>query len=139
LHYAYLLIAGSKQRCKKQRENKMKKKIELSGGLKEMVSYCTAIYELDNDVDAEMINDIIKQSPIFENKSFSTSVLGTVQRTTVNRNSKVFIKGNRVTLQIRYEILRVVDIEPSQKDEDWIQSDIQNILKHFELLLGPIE
>ena len=104
-----------------------------------MVSYCTAIYELDNDVDVETINDIIKQSPIFENKSFYTNVLGTVQRTTVNRNSKVFIKGNRVTLQIRYEILRVVDIEPSQKDEDWIQSDIKNLLKHFELLLGPIE
>jgi hypothetical protein len=121
------------------RDHIMKKKIELSGGLKEMVSYCTAIYELDNDVDAEMINDIIKQSPIFENKSFSTSVLGTVQRTTVNRNSKVFIKGNRVTLQIRYEILRVVDIEPTQKDEDWIQSDINHLLKHFELLLGPIE
>jgi|OpeIllAssembly_1097287.scaffolds.fasta_scaffold80880_2 anaerobic ribonucleoside-triphosphate reductase len=121
------------------KDNEMKKKIELSGGLKEMVSYCTAIYELDNDVDADMINDIIKQSPIFENKSFYTNVLGTVQRTTVNRNSKVFIKGNRVTLQIRYEILRVVDIEPSQKDEDWIQSDINNLLKHFELLLGPIE
>lgn len=117
----------------------MKKKIELSGGLKEMVSYCTAIYELDNDVDAEMINDIIKQSPIFENKSFYTNVLGTVQRTTVSRNCKVFIKGNRVTLQIRYEILRVVDIEPSQKDEDWIQSDITNLLKHFELFLGPID
>lgn len=123
----------------KIQDNEMKKKIELSGGLKEMVSYCTAIYELDNDVDAEMINDIIKQSPIFENKSFSTSVLGTVQRTTVNRNSKVFIKGNRVTLQIRYEILRVVDIEPTQKDEDWIQSDINHLLKHFELLLNPIE
>jgi len=121
------------------KDNEMKKKIELSGGLKEMVSYCTAIYELDNDVDADMINDIIKQSPIFENKSFSTSVLGTVQRTTVNRNSKVFIKGNRVTLQIRYEILRVVDIEPTQKDEDWIQSDINHLLKHFELLLNPIE
>jgi len=120
-------------------ENIMKKKIELSGGLKEMVTYCTAIYELDSDVDADMINDIIKQSPIFENKSFSTSVLGTVQRTTVNRSSKVFIKGNRVTLQIRYEILRVVDIEPTQKDEDWIQSDINHLLKHFELLLGPIE
>jgi hypothetical protein len=121
------------------KDNIMKKKIELSGGLKEMVTYCTAIYELDSDVDAEMINDIIKQSPIFENKSFSTSVLGTVQRTTVNRNSKVFIKGNRVTLQIRYEILRVVDIEPTQKDEDWIQSDTNHLLKHFELLLGPIE
>jgi len=117
----------------------MKKKIELSGGLKEMVTYCTAIYELDSDVDAEMLNEVINHSPIFENKSFSTSILGTVQRTTVNRNSKVFIKANRVTLQIRYEILRVVDIEPTQKDEDWIQSDINHLLKHFELLLGPIE
>lgn len=117
----------------------MKKKIELSGGLKEMVSYCTAIYELDNDVDAEMINNIIKQSPIFENKSFYTNVLGTVQRTTLSRYSKVFIKGNRVTLQLRYDILNVVDIELTQKDEDWIKNDINNLLKHFELLLGPIE
>jgi hypothetical protein len=117
----------------------MKKKIELSGGLKEMVTYCTAIYELDSDVDSEMLNDVTDHSPIFENKSFSTSVLGTVQRTTVNRNSKVFIKGNRVTLQIRYEILRVVDIEATQKDEEWIQSDISHLLKHFELLLSPLE
>ena len=117
----------------------MKKKIELSGGLKDMVTYCTAIYELDNDVDSEMINDVIKQSPIFENKSFYTNILGTVQRTTVNRNSKVFIKGNRVTLQIRYDILRVVDIELTQKDEDWIKNDINNLIKHFELLLSPIE
>ncbi|MDZ7625706.1 MAG: hypothetical protein U5J96_14845 [Ignavibacteriaceae bacterium] len=42
-------------------------------------------------------------------------------------------------MQIRYEILRVVDIEATQKDEDWIQSDINHLLKHFELLLGPIE
>jgi len=117
----------------------VKKKIELSGGLKEMVSYCTAIYELDNQVDADMINDIIKQSPIFENKSFYTNVLGTVQRTTLNRYSKVFIKGNRVTLQLRYDILNVVDIELTQKDEDWIKNDINNLLKHFELLLAPIE
>jgi len=117
----------------------MKKIIELSGGLKEMVTYCTAIYELDSDVDAEMLNEVIKQSPIFENKSFYTSVLGTVQRTTVNRNSKVFIKGNKVTLQIRYEILRVVDIEPSQKDEDWIKNDINHLIKHFELIIMPIE
>jgi hypothetical protein len=116
----------------------MKKKIELSGGLKEMVTYCTAIYELDSEVDAEMLNDVINHSPIFENKGFYTSVLGTVQRTTVNRNSKVFIKNNRVTLQIRYEILRVVDIEATEKDEEWIQSDIHNLLKHFELLLEPI-
>jgi hypothetical protein len=117
----------------------MKKKIELSGSLKEMVTYCTAIYELDSDVDSEMLNEVINKSPIFENKGFNTSVLGTVQRTTVNRNSKVFIKGNRVTLQIRYEILRVVDIEPTQKDDDWIQSDINHLLKHFELLLKPLE
>jgi len=117
----------------------MKKKIEQSGGLKDMVTYCTAIYELDSEVDSGMLDEVINQSPIFENKSFYTSVLGTVQRTTVNRNSKVFIKGNRVTLQIRYEILRVVDIEPTQKDEEWINNDIKHMLKHFELLLEPIE
>ena len=117
----------------------MKKKIELSGGLKDMVTYCTAIYELDGDVDAEMINDVIEHSPIFENKSFYTNIHGTVQRTTINRNSKVFIKGNRVTLQIRYDILRVVDIELTQEDESWIKNDINNLIKHFELLLAPIE
>ena len=117
----------------------MKKKIELSGSLKDMVTYCTAIYELDNEVDTVMINDVINQSPIFENKSFYTNILGTVQRTTVNRSSKVFIKGNRVTLQLRYDILRVVDIELTQKDEDWIKNYINNLLKHFELLISPIE
>ena len=117
----------------------MKKKIELSGGLKDMVTYCTAIYELDGEVDTEMINDVIEHSPIFENKSFYTNIHGTVQRTTINRNSKVFIKGNRVTLQIRYDILRVVDIELTQEDEGWIKNDINNLIKHFELLLAPIE
>ena len=117
----------------------MKKKIEISGSLMEMVTFCTAIYEPDYAIDAEMINDVINNSPIFENKGFNTSVLGTVQKTTVNRSSKVFIKGNRVTLQVRYEILRVVDIEPTQKDEEWIQSDVQHLLKHFELLLTPLE
>ena len=117
----------------------MKNKIELSGGLKDMVTYCTAIYELDGDVDTEMINDVIEHSPIFENKSFYTNIHGTVQRTTINRNSKVFIKGNRVTLQIRYDILRVVDIELTQEDESWIKNDINNLIKHFELLLAPIE
>jgi hypothetical protein len=62
-----------------------------------------------------------------------------VQRTTVNRTSKVFIKGNRVTLQLRYDILRVVDIELTQKDEDWIKNDINNLIKHFELLLSPLD
>jgi hypothetical protein len=117
----------------------MKKKIELSGSIKDMVTYCTAIYELDGDVDSEMINEVIKQSPIFENKSFYTNVLGTVQRTTLNRYSKVFIKGNRVTLQLRYDILNVVDIELTQKDEDWIKNDINNLIKHFELLITPFE
>ena len=117
----------------------MKKKIELSGGLKDMVTYCTAIYELDGEVDTEMINDVIEHSPIFENKSFYTNIHGTVQRTTINRNSKVFIKGNRVTLQIRYDMLRVVDFELTQKDEDWIKNDINNLIKHFELLITPVE
>ena len=117
----------------------MKKKIVLSGGLKDMVTYCTAIYDLDSDVDTEMLIDVVNHSPIFENKSFYTNVLGTVQRTTVNRNSKVFIKGNRITLQIRYDILKVVDIELTQKDEDWIKNDIESLLKHFELMIVPFE
>ena len=115
----------------------MKKKIELSGGLKEMVTYCTAIYELDGEVDDEMLNAVIKQSPIFENKNFYTNILGTAQKTTVTRNSKVFVKAGVITLQIRYEILRVVDIELTKKDEDWIKNDVNNLLKHFEALLSP--
>ncbi len=116
---------------------KMKKKVVLSGGLKDMVTYCTAIYDLDSDVDTEMLIDVVNHSPIFENKSFSTNVLGTIQRTTVNRNSKVFIKENRITLQIRYDIQKVVDIELTQKDEDWIKNDIESLLQHFELMISP--
>ncbi|MBT8378417.1 MAG: hypothetical protein KJN64_04240 [Ignavibacteria bacterium] len=117
----------------------MKKNIVLSGGLKDMVTYCTAIYDLDNDVDTEMITEVVNKSPIFENKSFYTNVLGTVQRTTVNRNSKVFIKGKRITLQIRYDILKVVDIELTEKDEQWIKNDIESLLKHFELMIVPAD
>jgi hypothetical protein len=117
----------------------MKKKVVLSGGLKDMVTYCTAIYDLNSDIDKEMLIDVVNHSPIFENKSFSTNVLGTIQRTTVNRISKVFIKGNRITLQIRYDILKVVDIELTKKDEDWINNDIESLLKHFELMIVPFE
>jgi hypothetical protein len=117
----------------------MKKKIVLSGGLKDMVTYCTAIYDMEKDVDTEMLTEVVNQSPIFENKSFYTNVLGTVQRTTVNRNSKVFIKGKRITLQIRYDILKVVDIELTEKDELWIKNDIESLLKHFELMIVPVD
>lgn len=117
----------------------MKKKVALSGSLKDMVTYCTAIYELKGNVIPEVIDNIVKQSPIFENKNFYTNILGTVQKTTVTRNSKVFINQNVITLQIRYEILRVVDIELTEKDEQWIQNDVESLLKHFELLLETFE
>lgn len=117
----------------------MKKKVVLSGSLKDMVTYCTAIYELTGNVIPEVIENIVKQSPIFENKSFYTNILGTVQKTTVTRNSKVFINQNVITLQIRYEILRVVDIELTEKDEQWIKNDVESLLKHFELLLESFE
>ena len=115
----------------------MKKKVVLSGGLDEMVSYCTAIYEVDKNVDTENLVDIVNHSPIFENKSFATNVLGTLQKTTVNRSSKVFVKQNIITLQLRYDILKVVDIGLTEKDEAWIKKDIESLLKHFELLLEP--
>ena len=115
----------------------MKKNIVLSGGLKDMVTYCTAIYDMDSDIDTDLLTEVVNQSPIFENKSFYTNVLGTVQRTTVNRNSKVFIKEKRITLQIRYDILKVVDIELTEKDEQWIKNDIESLLKHFELMIVP--
>ncbi len=117
----------------------MKKKVVLSGGLKELVTYCTAIYELDKEVDTEYLTNIVNKSPIFENKSFYTNVLGTVQRTTVTRNTNLFVKGNTITLQLRYDILNVVDIELSDKDEEWIKSDVASLLKHFELLITPFD
>ena len=117
----------------------MKKKVVLSGGLKELVTYCTAIYELDKEVDTEYLTNIVNKSPIFENKSFYTNVLGTVQRTTVTRNTNLFVKGNTITLQLRYDILNVVDIELSDKDEEWIKSDVESLLKHFELLITPFD
>lgn len=117
----------------------MKKKVMLTGSLKDMVTYCTAIYELSGIVVPEIIENIIKQSPVFENKNFYTNVLGTVQKTTVTRNSKVFINNNVISLQIRYEILRMVDIELTEKDEQWIKNDVDSLLKHFELLLESFE
>jgi len=111
----------------------------LTGSLKDMVTYCTAIYELSGIVVPEVIENIIKQSPVFENKNFYTNVLGTVQKTTVTRNSKVFINNNVISLQIRYEILRMVDIELTEKDEQWIKNDVDSLLKHFELLLESFE
>jgi len=117
----------------------MKKKVVLSGGLKEMVTYCTAIYVVNKDVDTEYLTNIVSKSPIFENKSFYTNVLGTVQRTTVTRNTNLFVKGNTITLQIRYDILNVVDIELTEKDEEWIKNDVESLLKHFELLITPFD
>jgi len=117
----------------------MKKKVVLSGGLKELVTYCSAIYELDKEVDTEYLTNIVSKSPIFENKSFYTNVLGTVQRTTVTRNTNLFVKGNTITLQLRYDILNVVDIELTNKDEGWIKSDVESLLKHFELLITPFD
>lgn len=117
----------------------MNKKVELSGGLDEMVSYCTAIYKVENSVDTENLIDIVNHSPIFENKSFATNVFGALQKTSVKRTTKVFAKENVITLQIRYDILKVVDIELTEKDEDWIKSDVESLLKHFELLVAPFD
>ena len=117
----------------------MKKKVVLSGGLKELVTYCSAIYELDKVVDTEYLTNIVSKSPIFKNKNFYTNVLGTVQRTTVTRNTNLFVKGNTITLQLRYNILNVVDIELTDKDEEWIKSDVESLLKHFELLITPFD
>ncbi len=117
----------------------MKKKVVLSGGLKEMVTYCTAIYEVDKDVDTEYLTNIVNKSPIFENKNFYTNVFGTVQRTTITRNTNLFVKENKITLQIRYDILNVVDIKLTEKDEEWIKNDVESLLKHFELLVTPFD
>ncbi len=113
----------------------MKKKVMLSGGLKDMVTYCTAIYEVDKDVDTEYLTNIISKSPIFENKSFYTNVFGVAQRTTISRNTDLFVKDNIITLQIRYDILKVVDIKLTETDEEWIKNDVESLLKHFDLLV----
>ncbi len=117
----------------------MKKKVVLSGGLKEMVTYCTAIYEVDKDLDTEYLTNIVNKSPVFENKNFYTNVFGTVQRTTITRNTNLFVKENKITLQIRYDILNVVDIKLTEKDEEWIKNDVESLLKHFELLVTPFD
>ncbi len=117
----------------------MKKKVVLSGGLKEMVTYCTAIYEVDKDLDTDYLTNIVNKSPVFENKNFYTNVFGTVQRTTITRNTNLFVKGNKITLQIRYDILNVVDIKLTEKDEEWIKNDVESLLKHFELLVTPFD
>lgn len=117
----------------------MKKKVKISGSLSDMVTYCTAVFELDETTDSEQIAQIVSSSPIFEDKNFYTNVLGTVQKTTVTRNSEVFFHKNRITLQIRYELLKVVDIKLTEKDEEWIKSDIDKLLEHFEILLEPFE
>ena len=115
----------------------MKKKVVVSGSLQDMVKYCTAIYEMPEDVNEEHLQSIISNSPILEDKNFYTNVLGTVSKTTVTRKSKLFTKGNIITIQIRYEILKVVDIDLTVKDEEWIDHDIKKLLEHFELLVEP--
>lgn len=114
----------------------MKKNVVVSGSLQDMVKYCTAIYDTEGDFNPDNFTDIISNSPIFENKNFYTSVLGNVSKTTVTRKSEVFIHDNLVTLQIRYEILKVVDINLTEKDEQWIDHDIEKLLEHFELLVA---
>jgi hypothetical protein len=115
----------------------MKKKVVISGNLQDMVKYCTAIYDMEEEINSEHLQSIISDSPIFEDKNFYTNVLGTVSKTTVTRKSKLFTKGNVITIQIRYEILKVVDIDLTEKDEAWIDSDIKKLLEHFELLIEP--
>lgn len=115
----------------------MKKKILINGGLKDLVTYCSAVYELENEADPEQINELLKESPIFENKSFDIKVLGTLQKTSVKRNSKVFVNGSRITLQIRYEIIQVTDIELKDEDEEWIKNDVERLLEHFETFVAP--
>jgi hypothetical protein len=115
----------------------MKKNVVISGSLADMVTYCTAVYDVEGSVETEKIEGIVSQSPIFEDKNFYTNVLGHVSKTTVTRKTKVFFHGSVITLQIRYELIKVVDIELTEKDEVWIKNDINKLLEHFELLLGP--
>ncbi len=117
----------------------MEKKVIISGDLQDMVTYCTAVFKPEDKISSEHLEDIIAQSPIFEDKNFYTNVLGTVSKTTVTRKSKIFTREKSITLQIRYEILKVVDIELTEKDSTWIKKDINKLLEHFELLLSTLE
>ncbi len=117
----------------------MEKKVIISGDLQDMVTYCTAVFKPEDKISSEHLEEIISQSPIFEDKNFYTNVLGTVSKTTVTRKSKIFTREKSITLQIRYEILKVVDIELTEKDSEWIKKDINKLLEHFELLLSTLE
>ena len=117
----------------------MKKKVIISGGVNDMVTYCTAIFDTEGKINSDLLNEIVSQSPIFEDKNFYTTVLGTVQKTTVTRKSKIFRHDNMITLQVRYEILKVVDIKLTEEDEKWIRNDIERLLEHFELLITPFQ
>lgn len=116
----------------------MKKKIIINGDLQDLVTYCTAIYQVDDNVDLEYFKQVFEGSPIFENKPFDIKVLGTLQKTTVHRTSSYFLKDNIITLQIRYEIKKVTDIELSESDENWIRNDVDRLLEHFEALITPL-
>lgn len=116
----------------------MKKKIIINGELKDLVTYCTAIYQIEEELDLSFVKEIFKDSPIFENKSFDIKVLGTLQKTSVMRTSNFFIKDKVITLQVRYEIKKVTDIELTEEDEKWIKNDINRLLEHFEALLTPL-
>ncbi|MCF8242879.1 MAG: hypothetical protein K9J16_15980 [Melioribacteraceae bacterium] len=114
----------------------MKKNVIINGELKDLVTYCTAIYELEDKINLDLIREILDQSPIFVDKKFDIKVIGTLQKTSVARNSKLFVNDKFITLQIRYELSTVVDIGVSQKDEDWIRNDINRLMEHFELFLN---
>ncbi|PKL88822.1 MAG: hypothetical protein CVV23_08395 [Ignavibacteriae bacterium HGW-Ignavibacteriae-2] len=117
----------------------MKKRIIINGDLKDLLTYCTAIYSMEDDIDLEYLKLIFEGSPIFENKSFDLKVLGTLQKTSVNRSSNFFLKDKVVTLQIRYEIKKVTDIELNEEDENWIKNDVSRLLEHFEALISPLD
>jgi len=117
----------------------MKKKIIVNGDLQDLVTYCTAIYEVDKDVNLELITRIFNDSPIFANKSFDIKIIGTLQKNSVSRESKLFIEEYLITLQIRYEVMKVSEIEFTKEDEDWIKKDVNRLLEHFELLLSPFK
>ncbi|MFC2084316.1 hypothetical protein ACFLS9_04600 [Bacteroidota bacterium] len=115
----------------------MQKKIIINGDLKDMVTYCSAIYKTEEEINLDLIKSIFSDSPIFEDKSFDIKVLGTLQKTSVFRRSKVFINKDIITLQIRYEIKRVTDIELDEEEENWIKNDVNRLLEHFESLINP--